>query len=760
MAPRIKRARERLLRKGLCKTAFFRQNLTEKQYFRQHRLTSFKKNIIIKIYFYELSVGSENRTLVTSKRETRFDLLKEISVLGQIFEEAIIFLSYVLICAALFKSRFSRLATAIAFGAAGIVIAVVQTAITLSGEVTLMFTLLPLTTYLPFSVLLFFLSGSGIFETAAVCSVGTLGVLILKSLQKILMGFTNMNTENPGYVLDIVINAVVALVAAGLVFIAFRFIGKEFRAFVIENKQNRSVRSVGVTLCLPILLIFLMMFYFLNSTTNVITLIFTMLIALSIFFIIAKLLNSEAELMRVKRSENELSEYIDIQRRSYDRVVRKMEAAREYRHDMRHHLAVIEGLAKQDECDKIIEYTSKLNGSFGETQNVIYCKNPEVNAVLSEYISRAESAGCRINRSLALPEMIPFEENDVCLVLANAIDNAINACSELPGEKRYINISAEYDGSHRLLVSVENPCSNTPKFDENGLPVSDKHSDEHGIGLRSVKHIVEKYNGFLRCMPENGEFVFQAVLFYDSGVPGRKSKNTESVPKRAAASLLSLFAGGIIMLNTLPSVAEAASSLFSVNIRTIWSLNRHWGSNSINIDSPEFEGSGAQELNSATKSYTDEAKEKFLWYFNRRYNGYVAEDMKYTVIRDDEKYFVVRFNVTVNAGGSLEYSRWIVFDKSAGKVLELSDLFKDGSDYIGVISTEIREQMIFRNEHEGSAFFVDGSGAFTKIKKDANFYIDSFNRLVIVFDEYEVAPGSMGSPEFFIPNKVLESIAR
>ena len=670
--------------------------------------------------------------------------------------EVIIFLSYILICAALFKSRFSRLATVLAFGAAGIVIAGVQAAIALSGETALMLTLLPITAYLPFSVLLFFLSGNRIFETAAVCSVGTLAVLILKSLQKTLIGFSIANTETPRYVQIIVIDAVVSLVAAGLVFVIFRFIREPFRVYVIKNKQRRT----AYLLCLPIILVFILTFYFLNSTGNKITLIFTMLIALSIFFIIAKLLNSEAELARVKRSEDELSEYIDIQRRGYDRVVRKMEATREYRHDMRHHLTVIEGLAKQGDCDKIIEYAGKLNGSFGETQNITYCKNPELNAVLSEYISRAESAGCRINQRLALPEMLPFEENDVCLVLANAIDNAINACSGLPAEERYINISAEYDGSHRLLVSVENPCSCTIEFDEHGLPVSDKNSDEHGIGLRSVKRIVEKYNGFLRCTPENGEFVFQAVLFYDSGASVHKSEKTGSIPKRAAASLLSLGLGGIIMLNTLPSVAEAASSLLSIDIRTIWSFNRSWGSNSINIDSPEFEGSGAEELNSAVKNYTDEAKEKFLWYFNRRYNGYVAEDMKYTVIRDDEKYFVVQFNVAVNAGGSLDYSRWIVFDKSAGKVLELSDLFKEGSDYIGVISAEIREQMLFRNEHEGCGFFVDGSNAFTKIKKDANFYIDSFNRLVIVFDEYEVAPGSMGSPEFFIPNKALDGIAR
>ncbi len=679
--------------------------------------------------------------------------------------EGITLLSYILICAALFKRRYSRLATLLTFGAAGVVIAAVQAAIVFSGGEALMFTMLPLTAYLPFSVALFFLSENGAFGTAATCSVGTLAVLILRSIRKILEGF--YMTETPGYVLHIPFTAITALVAAGLVFVTFRFIREPFGVYVLENKQRRT----AYLLCLPIILIFLLTFYFLNSTATEITLIITMLTVLSVFFIIARLLCAETKLTRAKLSENELTEYIEAQRRGYDSVVRKMEAAREYRHDMRHHLAVIEGLARQGECDKITEYTGKLNGILGglggEPENISICRDPELNAILSEYISRAERAGCRVTHSLALPEMLPFEKNDICLVLANAIENAINACSELPENDRYINISAEYRDGHRLVILVENPCLSKVRFDENGLPVPDKlspgkspeKSEEHGIGLRSVKRIVEKYNGFLRCMLENGEFVFQAALFYDNSNSGQKTRGAR-IAKRLTTSTLGMILGGIFVLNVMPSVADAASELTSINILTIRSLNLSWGSSSVDIQSPEFGGDDAEELNSAVKNYTDEAKEKFLWYFSRKYNGYVGEDMRYTVIRDDERYFIARFNVTVNAGGSLDYSRWIVYGKEEGKVLELSDLFKEGSDYIGIISAEILEQMKFRNEYEGGSFFVDGSDAFTEISEDANFYIDSFDRLVIVFDEYEVAPGSMGSPEFYIPNRILTDIAR
>lgn len=679
---------------------------------------------------------------------------------GAEFIEGIIFLSYILVCTALFKMRFSRRVTAFCFAAAGIVIAAVNIAIMQSSteNSTLMLTLLPLTAYLPFSVLLYFLSDNTVFETAAVCSVGALDVLILKSLDKIFASIIIAEIRQTNqYELYIIMNVIVIIVAASLVFTAFRFIGKTFRFCMDESHRSR---QSSLVFAVPVALVFLMMIYDLNSTTDIAVMIFTMLIALCIFFIIAKLLNSTAELIRVKNSEKKLSEYIDVQRRGYDRVVQKMESTREYRHDMRHHLAVIEGLIKQNDNENALEYISKLNGSFGVLDHMSYCSNPEINAVLSEYIGRAESTGCKTTQILRLPETLPFEENDVCLVLANTIENAINAVCELPEDKRYIDISATYEGGNRLLIFVKNPYPHDIEFDENGMPVTDRHSEEHGIGLCSVRRVAEKYNGFMNCCVENGEFVFQAALFYDSGTVKHKKGNPTALPKRAVSSVLGLGVGMVLALNLFPSAADAVSTLLSINIPTIRSLNLGWGDNKISIESPEFEGNDADKLNSAVKNYTDEAKEKFLWYFNRRYNGYVAEDMKYTVIRDDEKYYIVQFNVTVNAGGSIDYSRWIVYDKGAEKVLELSDLFKEGSDYIGILSTEIREQMIYKNEHEDAHFFIDGNDAFTKISEDTNFYIDSFDRLVIVFDEYEIAPGSMGSPEFFINNRVIKDIVR
>jgi hypothetical protein len=96
-------------------------------------------------------------------------------------------------------------------------------------------------------------------------------------------------------------------------------------------------------------------------------------------------------------------------------------------------------------------------------------------------------------------------------------------------------------------------------------------------------------------------------------------------------------------------------------------------------------------------------------------------------------------------------------------MLELSDLFQPETKYVSAISREIKAQMAEQNNAGTAAFFLPGGiwsdeECFQSIAPDQNFYINDENQLVIVFDEYEVAPGSMGTPEFVIPTEFLNGM--
>jgi len=101
--------------------------------------------------------------------------------------------------------------------------------------------------------------------------------------------------------------------------------------------------------------------------------------------------------------------------------------------------------------------------------------------------------------------------------------------------------------------------------------------------------------------------------------------------------------------------------------------------------------------------------------------------------------------------------------KQSGEVVELRDLFAEGSDYMGVISAEVLRQMQAQVDAGTGDYYIPGGiwsddECFKSIAWDQNFYINDSNELVIVFDEYEVASGNMGMPKFVIPTGVLAGI--
>lgn len=231
----------------------------------------------------------------------------------------------------------------------------------------------------------------------------------------------------------------------------------------------------------------------------------------------------------------------------------------------------------------------------------------------------------------------------------------------------------------------------------------------------------------------------------------------------------------VVCLNCMPDLAralEAAPVLGPViRIVDLRTYGLRWGDTSLSGELPVLEDaappadaesvvSGAEEMNQQTEAYVAQVQEAFLWYAAREYQGYVASDTGYQVLRDDEELLSLCFYTTLNAGGSVDYSRCFTLNKGTGEILSLSDLFPEGSDYVGAISADILRQMEEQVEAGEGDYFIPGGiwpeeDCFQAIDADQNFYLDASGNLVIVFGEYEVAPGSMGMPRFVIDAQAI-----
>ena len=194
----------------------------------------------------------------------------------------------------------------------------------------------------------------------------------------------------------------------------------------------------------------------------------------------------------------------------------------------------------------------------------------------------------------------------------------------------------------------------------------------------------------------------------------------------------------------------------------IRSLKLGWGNTLYEENVPEIED---PVVDGQVRDYLKQMRKKFLWHLVRKYNGNVGMETDFRVMRDDERLFTLQLITVLNVGGSVEYSSFLTVDKSTGESLTLSGLFLDGSDYIGVISEEILRQMSEQVQAGKAKYFIPGDiwreeECFKSIDPDQEFYINEDNRLVIVFDEYEVAPGNMGRPEFVLDTEALQQILR
>ena len=170
-------------------------------------------------------------------------------------------------------------------------------------------------------------------------------------------------------------------------------------------------------------------------------------------------------------------------------------------------------------------------------------------------------------------------------------------------------------------------------------------------------------------------------------------------------------------------------------------------------------------INQSIQEYTDEIIAQYQADVEAADGqGYQAVDLDYKVITDSERLFSIRFDKLVIMASGEETVKIYHIDKKTGALINLSGIFKEGVNYIDPISENIRKQLKEQMAaDENVTYWLDSDTPewdFKSITADTTFYINEEGRLVIVFDEGEVAPMSMGSVEFTIPTEVIQDIVQ
>lgn len=182
--------------------------------------------------------------------------------------------------------------------------------------------------------------------------------------------------------------------------------------------------------------------------------------------------------------------------------------AASYRHDMRHHFALLQGLASNGYIEEIEEYLRTVQSDMDTITPMRFCQNETVNLILSAFAAKAKQSGILLTIDARLPDSLPFSDTEICSLLSNALENAIQASKNIAdSDERYIRLRV-YSKNNKLCIDIRNSYQTEPIFHED-LPVSKEQG--HGFGTKSMVHIVEKHGGIWQFSVKDGWFIFQST---------------------------------------------------------------------------------------------------------------------------------------------------------------------------------------------------------------------------------------------------------
>ena len=201
------------------------------------------------------------------------------------------------------------------------------------------------------------------------------------------------------------------------------------------------------------------------------------------------------------------ADLIETHYREVDTMYKKM---RGWRHDYRNHIQTLKALAAKNDMVSIREYLDRLETDLKTVDTVIKTGNAMADAILNSKISLAKSRGISVQADAHIPVKLKMSELDLCCILGNLFDNAIEASLALPESERLIRVYMDMKGT-QLYISFTNFTAGKKLEKTHGRFRTTK-GEGHGFGLVRIDDIVARLDGYLSRNSEDGAFTTEILL--------------------------------------------------------------------------------------------------------------------------------------------------------------------------------------------------------------------------------------------------------
>ena len=302
---------------------------------------------------------------------------------------------------------------------------------------------------------------------------------------------------------------IVALLCKMILFLIIIFLNKRFRTsgdmnFIADREWLRF-------LLFPVITIICMTVFAMEGEGSraILTASFALVFSnFLMFYIMRGVVEREQRIREIQVSRERIKNQMDMYR--YMETVYSEQ--RKKVHEFKNQLGCLNGLMEGGNYEEMERYLGKLTDNWTGEMDYIHTNHAIVNSILNQKYKYAKSMGIPILFAVNDLGELPIGEEDIVILLANLLDNAIEACQKVMESDKMIKFRFLKE-ENKITISIRNPVQETVKITAGRLETTKKNPEEHGIGMANIQRVVEKYGGENIWSYRDGYFT-QSIIFH------------------------------------------------------------------------------------------------------------------------------------------------------------------------------------------------------------------------------------------------------
>ena len=313
---------------------------------------------------------------------------------------------------------------------------------------------------------------------------------------------------SPSILEIVVVQIIIVLLCKTALFLLILLLGCYWKKDDIQQMKNSSwIIMLGFpSLTVVTMLLLLISYQKGNNTMGYLTVSLGMVIMNAIMFLLLQFISAKEKHMYQLQL---LQERNKEKMQAYHEISASNEFQKRILHDYGNQLSCIQGLLKEKQYDKAQKYTEQLTESIHEGMDVVNVNNAVINVILNQKYHLAGEKGIVMSFQLNDLSDVWLEEQDLVILLSNVLDNAIEGCENSIEKAICIKVTLE---KSEMVLSVKNTIDEPVNIENGVIHSSKKDKNKHGIGLKNVQMVLDKYDGMGRMRYEKGWFYYTAVI--------------------------------------------------------------------------------------------------------------------------------------------------------------------------------------------------------------------------------------------------------